>query len=62
MPFGLEILQVFAFTQKPEYYDQLKGLLRLTDTQALVLLEQFEKDASKPGRSQTQRMIYTLPR
>jgi len=61
-PFGVEILQVFAFAQKPEFYDNLQGTLRLTETQALILLEQLEKDASSPGRSQAQRFAYTLMR
>jgi hypothetical protein len=61
-PFGVEILQVFAFTEKPAFYDNLLGVLRLTDLQATALLDQLEKDASKPGRSQTQRLAYTLAR
>jgi len=59
-PFGVEILKVFAFAEKPEFYDSLLGTLRLTDTQAITLLDLLEKDASKPGRSQTQRLGYTL--
>jgi hypothetical protein len=62
VPFGVEILQVFAFTQKPAFYDVLQGTLRLTESQAIGLLEQLEKDASSPGRSQTQRVTYTLQR
>jgi hypothetical protein len=62
MPFGLETLQVFAFAQKPDFYDALMGILRLTDTQAIAVLERLERDASSPGRAQTQRMIYTLAR
>jgi hypothetical protein len=62
VPFGVEMLQVFAFADKPEFYDVLPGLLRLTDTQATGLLERLEKDASSPGRAQTQRPAYTLRR
>jgi len=61
-PFGVEILQVFAFAQKPAFYDKLFGLLKLTDLQATALLEQLQKDAASPGRSQTQRLTYTLTR
>jgi hypothetical protein len=62
VPFGVEMLQVFAFADKPEFYDLLPGFLRLTDTQATGLLERLEKDASSPGRAQTQRPAYTLKR
>jgi len=62
VPFGVETLQVFAFTQKPAFYDLLMGVLRLTESQAIALIEQLEKDASSPGRSQTQRLTYTLQR
>jgi len=61
-PFGVEIVQVFAFTEKPEFYDDLKGVLKLTETQAILILDQLERNAASPGRSQTQRAVHTLKR
>ena len=59
-PVGTEIVHVFAFTEKPEGYDEFVRALKLSDRQLQDLTAIVMRDAHRPGRAQVQRTTYTV--
>ena len=62
-PYGTDLLEAFAFRDKPDGYDEWIGreeTLNLADTERLYAM--LRTDADKPGRARASRIVYTLDR
>ncbi len=60
-PTGTETVKVFAFTQKPGFYDALVQPPSLNTSQLQNLIQTLIRDSASLDRSQTQRMTFTAP-
>lgn len=62
-PFGTDMLEAFAFEDKPIGYDVwIDRSEPLNDAEAQRLYEMLRKDASRPGRARASRILYTVDR
>ena len=62
-PFGTDLLEAFAFRDKPEGYDDWIGRVEpLNAAEAQRLYKMLRKQAGAPGRARASRIVYTVDR
>ena len=62
-PFGVELLELFAFRTKPAFYDMWIGRTHpLSEAETDRLYEMLQEGADAGGRARASRILYTLNR
>ena len=62
-PFGTELLEAFAFRDKPAMYDDWIGRTeQLSVSESDLLYRMLQEQADSPGRARASRFVYTLDR
>ena len=62
-PFGTDLLEAFAFRNKPQWYDEWIGREEPLDkSDAERLYEMLREGADRPGRARASRVVFTLNR
>ena len=62
-PFGTDLLEAFAFRDKPAAYDEWIGRVEpLGEAEARRLYEMLREGAGAPGRARASRIVYTVDR